>query len=193
MFQAEMSVKSEPCDDVEVEEEGLLYSPLSCELCAEVFSVPAAWVRHVQHHADQDDHHARKRKRISDSDDTEDTTALLRCDLCQKHFPNPAEWVRHIQSSHTETELALSNNSEPPKRHNRFTDGEQSKKCEQCNRNFPSHASMLIHLRTHTENQVIPKDNDHVLEMSTKRRNCAGCYDRLRKTLNSFQAKRKID
>ncbi|XP_047516279.1 zinc finger and BTB domain-containing protein 17 isoform X2 [Pieris napi] len=132
MFQAEMSVKSEPCDDVEVEEEGLLYSPLSCELCAEVFSVPAAWVRHVQHHADQDDHHARKRKRRSDSDDTEDTTALLRCDLCQKHFPNPAEWVRHIQSSHTET------------------DGEQSKKCEQCNRNFPSHASMLIHLRTHT-------------------------------------------
>ncbi|CAF4755272.1 unnamed protein product [Pieris macdunnoughi] len=150
MFQAEMSVKSEPCDDVEVEEEGLLYSPLSCELCAEVFSVPAAWVRHVQHHADQDDHHARKRKRRSDSDDTEETTALLRCDLCQKHFPNPAEWVRHVQSSHTETELALSNNSEPPKRHNRFTDGEQSKKCEQCNKNFPSHASMLIHLRTHT-------------------------------------------
>ncbi|CAH4007971.1 unnamed protein product [Pieris brassicae] len=132
MFQAEMSVKSEPCDDVDVEEEGLLYSPLSCELCAEVFSVPAAWVRHVQHHADHDHHHARKRKRRSDSDDTEETTALLRCDLCQKHFPNPAEWVRHVQSSHTET------------------DGEQNKKCEQCNKNFTSHASMLIHLRTHT-------------------------------------------
>ncbi|XP_022125767.2 zinc finger and BTB domain-containing protein 17 isoform X6 [Pieris rapae] len=154
MFQAEMSVKSEPCDDVDVEEEGLLYSPLSCELCAEVFSVPAAWVRHVQHHADNDHHHARKRKRQSDSDDTEETTALLRCDLCQKHFPNPAEWVRHVQSSHTETELALSNNSEPPKRHNRFTDGEQNKKCEQCNKMFPSHASMLIHLRTHTVSEM---------------------------------------
>ncbi|XP_038210404.1 zinc finger and BTB domain-containing protein 42-like isoform X1 [Zerene cesonia] len=150
MFQAEMSVKSEPCDEVDVEEEGLLYSPLSCELCAEVFTVPAAWVRHVQEHADNDGQHARKRKRRSASDDTEETTALLRCDLCQKHFPNPAEWVRHIQSTHTETELAISNNSAAPKRHNRFTDGEQNKTCGHCKKNFPSHASMLIHMRTHT-------------------------------------------
>ncbi|KOB70685.1 putative piggybac transposable element-derived [Operophtera brumata] len=42
------------------------------------------------------------------------------------------------------------------------------------------------------KNQVKPKDNDHVLEMSAKRRNCAGCYDRLRKTLNSTQAKKKL-
>ncbi|CAB3222388.1 unnamed protein product [Arctia plantaginis] len=41
------------------------------------------------------------------------------------------------------------------------------------------------------ENQVKPKDNDHVLEMSAKRRNCAGCYDRLRKTFNSTEAKKK--
>ncbi|XP_022125777.2 zinc finger and BTB domain-containing protein 14 isoform X2 [Pieris rapae] len=104
MCLAEMSIKSEPSDGVDVEEERQLYRPLSCELCAEVFSVPAAWVRHVQHHAENDHHHARKRKRRSDSDDTEETTALLRCDLCQKHFPNPAEWVRHVQSSHTETD-----------------------------------------------------------------------------------------
>ncbi|XP_059048327.1 zinc finger and BTB domain-containing protein 17 isoform X2 [Achroia grisella] len=150
MFQAEMSVKSEPIDDMEIEEESLMYSPLACELCAEVFTVPAAWVRHVQGHAHQDQPPARKRKHRSASDDTEETMALLRCDLCQKHFPNPAEWVRHIQSTHTETELAISNNSAPPKRHNRFTEGAQNKNCTHCKKAFPSHASMLIHLRTHT-------------------------------------------
>ncbi|XP_046960522.1 zinc finger and BTB domain-containing protein 17-like isoform X1 [Vanessa cardui] len=150
MFQAEMSVKSEPIDDMDIEEESLLYSPLACELCAEVFTVPAAWVRHVQNHARDHHHHPRRRKNRSASDDTEETMALLRCDLCQKHFPNPAEWVRHIQSTHTETELAISNNSAPPKRHNRFTEGAQNKTCSFCKKTFPSHASMLIHMRTHT-------------------------------------------
>ncbi|XP_026486162.1 zinc finger and BTB domain-containing protein 17-like isoform X1 [Vanessa tameamea] len=150
MFQAEMSVKSEPIDDMDIEEESLLYSPLACELCAEVFTVPAAWVRHVQNHARDHHHHPRRRKNRSASDDTEETMALLRCDLCQKHFPNPAEWVRHIQSTHTESELAISNNSAPPKRHNRFTEGAQNKTCSFCKKTFPSHASMLIHMRTHT-------------------------------------------
>ncbi|CAH2991973.1 unnamed protein product [Chilo suppressalis] len=149
MFQAEMSVKTEPLDEMDIEEESLIYSPLACELCAEVFTVPAAWVRHVQGHA-SDQPHSRKRKQRSASDDTEETMALLRCDLCQKHFPNPAEWVRHIQSTHTESELALSNNSAPPKRHNRFTEGAQNKTCNHCKKTFPSHASMLIHMRTHT-------------------------------------------
>ncbi|XP_063532737.1 zinc finger protein Xfin [Cydia strobilella] len=129
---------------------GQVYSPLACELCAEVFTLPAAWVRHVQGHARADHTHARKRKHRSASDDTEETMALLRCDLCQKHFPNPAEWVRHVQSTHTETELAISNNSAPPKRHNRFTEGAQNKTCSHCKKTFPSHASMLIHMRTHT-------------------------------------------
>ncbi|XP_045534258.1 zinc finger and BTB domain-containing protein 17 isoform X1 [Papilio machaon] len=150
MFHAEMTVKSEPIDDMDIEEEGLMYSPLACELCAEVFTVPGAWVRHVQGHAHSDHAHARKRKTRSASDDTEETMALLRCDLCQKHFPNPAQWVRHIQSTHTETELAMSNNSAPPKRHNRFTEGAQNKICSHCKKIFPSHASMLIHMRTHT-------------------------------------------
>ncbi|KAL4704079.1 hypothetical protein ACJJTC_004425, partial [Scirpophaga incertulas] len=148
MFQTD-NVKTEPPEEVEIEEENLVYSPLACELCNEVFTVPAAWVRHVQGHA-RDNATTRKRKHRSDSDDTEETMALLRCDLCQKHFPNPAEWVRHVQSTHTETELALSNNSAPPKRHNRFTEGAQNKTCTHCKKTFPSHASMLIHMRTHT-------------------------------------------
>ncbi|CAG5058602.1 unnamed protein product [Parnassius apollo] len=132
MFHAEMTVKSEPADEMDIEEESLMYSPLACELCAEVFTVPGAWVRHVQSHARADHTHPRKRKHRSASDDTEETMALLRCDLCQKHFPNPAEWVRHIQSTHTETE------------------GAQNKTCTHCKKIFPSHASMLIHMRTHT-------------------------------------------
>lgn len=132
MFQSEMNVKAEPIDEIDIEEESLIYSPLACELCAEVFTVPGAWVRHVQGHARADQNHPRKRKHRSASDDTEETMALLRCDLCQKHFPNPAEWVRHIQSTHTESE------------------GAQNKICTYCKKTFPSHASMLIHMRTHT-------------------------------------------
>ncbi|XP_063821288.1 ras-responsive element-binding protein 1-like isoform X2 [Ostrinia nubilalis] len=132
MFQAEMSVKTEPVEEMDIEEESLIYSPLACELCAEVFTVPAAWVRHVQAHARSSEPHSRKRKHRSPSDDTEETMALLRCDLCQKHFPNPGEWVRHIQSTHTES------------------DGAQNKTCSHCKKTFPSNASMLIHMRTHT-------------------------------------------
>ncbi|XP_026729670.1 zinc finger and BTB domain-containing protein 17-like isoform X2 [Trichoplusia ni] len=132
MFHAEMSVKCEPADEVDIEEESLTYSPLSCELCAETFTVPAAWVRHVTAHARDAAPAARKRKLRSDSDDTEETLALLRCDLCQKHFPNPAEWVRHIQNTHTES------------------DGAQNKTCSVCKKIFPSHASMQRHMLTHT-------------------------------------------
>lgn len=36
---------------------------------------------------------------------------VLSCDLCENmHFASAAEWVRHVQT-HTETELAISNNS----------------------------------------------------------------------------------
>ncbi|CAB3260082.1 unnamed protein product [Arctia plantaginis] len=50
----------------------------------------------------------------------------------------------------------------------------------------------LLRSTSATENQVKPKDNDHVLEMNAKRRNCAGCYDRLRQTFNSTEAKKKV-
>lgn len=70
------------------------------------------------------------------------------------HFVTPAEWVRHVQNTHTETELALSNNSTPPKRNSRplrSTDGQPlDKTCSICKKSFPSYASMIIHKRTHT-------------------------------------------
>jgi hypothetical protein len=37
---------------------------------------------------------------------------VLSCDLCENmNFVSAAEWVRHVQNTHTETELAISNNS----------------------------------------------------------------------------------
>lgn len=71
----------------------------------------------------------------------------LRCELCQEVYHNPGDWVKHIQSAHTEEQLALSNNS---------TYGPSAVKrqyrrcCPICTKTFPSHASMLIHSRTHT-------------------------------------------
>lgn len=70
------------------------------------------------------------------------------------YFVTPAEWVRHVQNTHTETELALSNNSTPPKRNQRLArpiDGQpMEKSCSICKKSFPSYASMVIHKRTHT-------------------------------------------
>lgn len=79
----------------------------------------------------------------------------LHCDMCEKFFSTPAEWVRHIQSTHTEFELRVSNKTSPspaidrPVRLSRHQ-GSFHKICTVCNKNFPSHASMLIHKRTHT-------------------------------------------
>jgi hypothetical protein len=37
---------------------------------------------------------------------------ILSCDLCTDvHFATPADWVRHVERTHTETELAMHNNS----------------------------------------------------------------------------------
>jgi hypothetical protein len=37
---------------------------------------------------------------------------ILSCELCDNlSFATPAQWVRHVQNTHTETELAISNNS----------------------------------------------------------------------------------
>lgn len=93
------------------------------------------------------------------------------------YFVTPAEWVRHVQNTHTETELALSNNRAPPKRpiHQSsrplndiggsriggsvagISSGSSAspgspieKSCPICKKTFPSYASMVIHKRTHT-------------------------------------------
>ncbi|XP_055602905.1 uncharacterized protein LOC129751434 isoform X4 [Uranotaenia lowii] len=87
-----------------------VYSPLTCELCSETFTIPAEWVRHIESHSDPP-HTVSKRRRRVDDDDEADVTAALKCDLCAMYFVTPAEWVRHVQSTHTETELAMSNNS----------------------------------------------------------------------------------
>lgn len=86
--------------------------------------------------------------------------------MCQEYYPTPAEWVHHIQNTHTEFELRLSNkNNTSPKarippppplvkainnKTSQSTHGHTPKICTVCNKKFPSHASMLIHKRTHT-------------------------------------------
>lgn len=50
IFTTEMTIKPEVC--MEDSQEGELYSPLTCELCTETFTLPAEWVRHVQTHTD---------------------------------------------------------------------------------------------------------------------------------------------
>lgn len=54
----EMTIKSEHTETNESEsigddeEEENMFSPLTCELCTERFTIPAEWVRHVQTHTD---------------------------------------------------------------------------------------------------------------------------------------------
>lgn len=46
------------------EHDEMVYSPLTCELCSEVFTVPAEWVRHIEGHAEVPQCVPKKRKRI---------------------------------------------------------------------------------------------------------------------------------
>ncbi|XP_055623993.1 myoneurin isoform X3 [Toxorhynchites rutilus septentrionalis] len=138
-----------------------VYSPLTCELCSETFTVPAEWVRHIESHTDPPYTLSKRRRRNDDGE--ADITAALKCDLCAMFFVTPAEWVRHVQSTHTETELAMSNSKAFPRRSSKSstsdlqqypvassTAQQQEKICTVCNKSFPSYASMIIHKRTHT-------------------------------------------
>ncbi|XP_033223076.1 zinc finger protein 3-like [Belonocnema kinseyi] len=82
-----------------------------------------------------------------DTDDESKDFPPLKCDLCGNMYPTPQEWVRHIQTEHTEEQLALMNNSAPPKPKRIHS---HQKLCNICQKVFPSHASMVIHQRTHT-------------------------------------------
>ncbi|KAJ8917847.1 hypothetical protein NQ315_010760, partial [Exocentrus adspersus] len=154
----EMTVKSENETYESESNEEEIFSPLTCELCTETFTIPAEWVRHVQTHTDMMP--AKRRRRDSPGDSYENNTfPELMCDMCQKSFPTPAEWVRHIQDTHTDFELHLSNKklhhgkAQVPAPATATTSGvttEFSKKCTECNKAFPSHASMIIHKRSHT-------------------------------------------
>ncbi|XP_018573457.1 zinc finger and BTB domain-containing protein 14 [Anoplophora glabripennis] len=155
-----MTIKSENTENYESESmsnEEEMFSPLTCELCTETFTIPAEWVRHVQTHTDMLP--AKRRRRDSPGDSYEnDTFPELMCDMCQKSFPTPAEWVHHIQDTHTDFELHLSNKKihhgksvvTAPSTITSSALNELSKKCSECNKTFPSHASMIIHRRRHT-------------------------------------------
>ncbi|XP_053664946.1 zinc finger and BTB domain-containing protein 24 [Anopheles marshallii] len=142
------------------------YSPLTCELCSETFTVPGEWVRHIEGHTETSQSLPKRRRRAEESEATAETAAL-RCDLCGTFYVTPADWVRHVQNAHTESELAACN-----KRVTRTTRGQISstsrrspttvpstatledgtqleKYCNVCNKSFPSYASMALHKRTH--------------------------------------------
>ncbi|KAL6440374.1 hypothetical protein ACFW04_003129 [Cataglyphis niger] len=131
-------------EDGDMEEEE--YTPLTCDMCSQTFNRPSDWVRHIEFtHADMTEN--RRKKRKDDVNDDSKDFPPLKCDLCGNMYSTPQEWVRHIQTEHTEEQLALMNNSAPPKPkrvHN------HQKLCNICQKEFPSHASMVIHQRTHT-------------------------------------------
>ncbi|XP_012258711.1 zinc finger protein with KRAB and SCAN domains 3 [Athalia rosae] len=131
-------------EEGEMEEEE--YTPLTCDMCSQTFNRPSDWVRHIEFtHADMTEN--RRRKRKGDTDDDSKDFPPLKCDLCGNMYPTPQEWVRHIQTEHTEEQLALMNNSAPPKPKRVHS---HQKLCNICQKVFPSHASMVIHQRTHT-------------------------------------------
>ncbi|XKL61349.1 hypothetical protein PGB90_008406 [Kerria lacca] len=148
--------------DEQDDTENHFYAPLTCDLCQETFTTPALWVRHTQTHELTGEMPVVKRKRSSDGDNEKSDSSSeylpnLRCELCQEVYTSPAEWVRHIQNTHTDEQLALSNNytfndeseaSYVPTNRRKLVNGRQQ--CPLCSKTFPSHASMMIHTRTHT-------------------------------------------
>lgn len=135
-----ITVKPETLDEIEsslgsdmIEK---TYSPLTCEVCNLKFQVPQLWVRHIESHSElssAQQNIPKKRRRAdevsedgaqdeisrslletfrSQQEENTENINILSCDLCENiHFATPADWVRHVQNTHTETELAMSNNS----------------------------------------------------------------------------------
>ncbi|KAL1455231.1 hypothetical protein WDU94_009341 [Cyamophila willieti] len=99
-------------DDIEeeIDEEDNYYAPLTCDLCQQTFKTPALWVRHVETHPTTE-LPQRKRKKDGTGDEEDAEYPPLRCELCQEMYKDPGDWVRHIQATHTEEQLALSNNT----------------------------------------------------------------------------------
>lgn len=50
------------------DQDDMIYSPLTCELCSETFTIPAEWVRHIEGHTEATHCVPKKRKRIDVSD-----------------------------------------------------------------------------------------------------------------------------
>lgn len=172
IFDSELLIKPEiQMDDGEENPESL-YTPLTCELCAETFTLPADWVKHVQTHTDMMPAKRQKRGRPSNDEDNSNFPPL-QCDMCQEYFPTPAKWVQHIQFAHTEQEMQHANKSTSRHSNTNSSSGNgsgnggngrqgrssvggqakitsQHKVCAVCSKKFPSHASMIIHRRTHT-------------------------------------------
>ncbi|XP_067001364.2 zinc finger and BTB domain-containing protein 14 [Anabrus simplex] len=145
----EMTVKPEIFHHLEDEEndDETLYTPLTCDLCQRTFANPSEWVRHIEAHPENQQ--GSKRRRAEDLDDPSLEFPPLHCELCESVFTSPGEWVRHIQTSHTEEQLAISNNLSGIERPKMIRRGGR-KCCQVCSKSFPSHASMIIHCRTHT-------------------------------------------
>ncbi|PSN38109.1 hypothetical protein C0J52_00841 [Blattella germanica] len=142
----EMTIKPEIYQSSPGEDDSVLYTPLSCDLCHKVFTTPAEWVRHIEGHPENQQQQPGRGSRRSQENGSLSEFPPLRCDMCQQVFSNPADWVRHIQTAHTEEQLAISNNSKDPS----FLRRGGRKRCQICTKTFPSHASMMIHRRTHT-------------------------------------------
>jgi hypothetical protein len=134
-----ITVKPETLDDIEsslvADVMDKTYSPLTCEVCNLKFQVPANWVRHIESHSEltaAQQQSIPKRRRRADEvrelfqrcerkstfdpfrqlEENAENVNILSCDLCENiEFATPADWVRHVQNTHTETELAMSNNS----------------------------------------------------------------------------------
>ncbi|CAI6348166.1 unnamed protein product [Macrosiphum euphorbiae] len=145
-------------DDDDEEADSDYYAPLTCDMCQETFRTPALWVRHIQTHelGSITDLPKRKRRKTTDEDDGGELPPL-RCELCQQEYQTPGDWVRHIQSAHTEEQLAITNSLAsggsgilPSAKRPRPRIMNGRKVCPTCTKTFPSHASMLIHSRTHT-------------------------------------------
>ncbi|KAI5726306.1 histone-lysine N-methyltransferase PRDM9 [Diaphorina citri] len=178
VVQPELFTSMEDDIEEEIDEDDNYYAPLTCDLCQETFKTPALWVRHVETHPTNDLPQRKRRKDGSTGDEEDTEYPSLRCELCQEVYKDPGDWVRHIQATHTEEQLAISNNTNSKEKIREKRTSERlmaaastsstmsasnvapsekkprvancQKLCPICHKSFPSTASMLIHARTHT-------------------------------------------
>lgn len=73
------------------DQDEMIYSPLTCELCSETFTIPAEWVRHIEGHAEATQCVPKKRKRIN-------VSVILCNKTINKLNKSTTTYITHIRS-----------------------------------------------------------------------------------------------
>lgn len=115
------------------------FPPLHCDMCQKYYPTPAEWVHHIQNT------HTEFELRLSNKNNNVRVTPLIK-----SSSTNHNKSLRSATAITTAAATTIASTTASANNSLGNGSGHTPKICAICNKKFPSHASMLIHKRTHT-------------------------------------------